>query len=284
MKENYSSAQGSKNMKFGTRGRRMRYDISDILRAWEYDRLNNIRKIRGNNGKEKIQIRLPLGIEQFEVDGRPDGKKPYGKESLLEYFKAKVETYRKKEGTDEGFGLTRETCSELYEEGLLYYYRYVLFFQLRDYERVVRDTQRNIEYFDFVQKYAIEEEDKEALKQYRPYIIRMNAMAKGLANLERNEYEEALAKIEVGIREIETLPDMENATFTYEKGRSLGILKGMAKEVLEKKPISEKEELQKKLQEAIENENYERAAELRDRIHQIEKVQRLNNKKKRKGK
>jgi len=258
----------------------MRYDISDILRAWEYDRLNNVRKIRGNNGKEKIQIRLPLGIEQFEVDGRPDGKKPYGKESLLEYFKAKVETYRKKEGTDVGFGLTRETCSGLYEEGLLYYYRYVLFFQLRDYERVVRDTQRNIEYFDFVQKYAIEEEDREALEQYRPYIIRMNAMAKGLAHVERNEYEEALAKIEKGIREIETLPRMENETFNYEKERSLGILKGMAKEVLEKKPISEKEELQKKLQEAIEKENYERAVELRDRIHQIEKVEWLNNKRK----
>jgi len=261
----------------------MRYDISDILRAWEYDRLNNTRKIRGNNGKEKIQIRLPLGIEQFEVDGRPDGKKPYGKESLLEYFKAKVETYREKEGTDAGFGLTRETCSELYEEGLLYYYRYVLFFQLRDYERVVRDTRRNIEYFDFVQKYAIEEEDREALEQYRPYIIRMNAMAKGLLHLERNEYEEALAKIEEGIREIEALPHMENATFTYEKERSLGILKGMVKEVLEKKPISEKEELQKKLQEAIEKENYERAAELRDRIHRIEKVQGLNNKRRPKG-
>jgi len=262
----------------------MRYDISGILKAWEYDRLNNIRKIKGNDNKEKIQIRLPLGIEQFEVDGRPDGKKPYGKESLLEYFKAKVETYKKKAGTDQGFSLTRETCSELYEEGLLYYYRYVLFFQLRDYEWVVRDTERNIEYFDFVQKYAIEKEDKEALEQYRPYIMRMNAMAKGLAHLERNEYEEALAKIEEGIRKIEALPDMENATFTYEKGRSLGILKGMAKEVLEKKPISEKEELQKKLQEAIEKENYERAAELRDKIHQIEKVDRPNNKRKPNGK
>jgi len=261
----------------------MRYDISEVLRVWEYDRLNNIRKIKGNNGKEKIQIRLPLGIEQFEVDGRPDGKRPYGKESLLEYYKAKVEVYKKRQGTDEGFGLTSEDCSRLYEEGLLYYYRYVLFFQLKDYERVVRDTQRNIEYFDFVKKYTIEEEDKETLEQYRPYIIRMNALGKGLAHLERKEYEEALREIEEGIRAIESLPDMENTTFTYEKTRSLGLLRGMAKEILSERPFSEEEKLQKKLQEAIEEENYERAAQLRDRIRELERTQKVSYKRRYKG-
>ncbi len=249
----------------------MNYDISDVLSSWEYDRLNNIRKIKGNNGKEKIQIRLPLGIEQFEVDGRPDGKKPYGKESLLEYYKGKVEVYKEKRGTDEGFGLTKEDCSRLHEEGLLYYYRYVLFFQLKDYEGVVRDTQRNIEYFDFVKKYAIEEEDKLALEQYRPYIIRMNALAKGLDYLERKDYEEALKKIEEGITSIDSLPDMENATFTFEKGRSLELLRGLAKEIVRERPLSEKEKLQRKLEEAIEEENYERAAELRDRIRELDR-------------
>lgn len=252
----------------------MRDDISELLKAWEYDRLNNIRKIKGKDGKEKIQIRLPLGIEQFEVDGRPDGKRPYGKESLLEYYRTKVEVHKKRRGTDEGFGLTIKDCSRLYEEGLLYYYRYVLFFQLKDYERMVRDTQRNIEYFDFVKKYTIEEEDRVALEQYRPYIIRMNVLGKGLAYLERKEYEEAWKKMEEGIRTIESLPDMENATFTYEKGRSLGILRGMVKEILGKKPLSEKDELQKKLQESIEQENYERAAQLRDIIQKLEGTKR----------
>jgi len=260
----------------------MHYDISDVLRDWEYDRLNNIRKIEGNDGKEKIQIRLPLGIEQFEVDGRPDGKRPHGKESLLEYYRAEVEVYKKRSGSDEGFSLTREDCSKLYEEGLLYYYRYVLFFQLRDYQRVVKDTQRNIEYFDFVKKYAIDEEDRLALEQYRPYIIRMNALGKGLARLERKEYEEALRNIEEGIRVVESLPDMKNATFSFEKERSLILLKGMAKEILERSPLSEKEKLHKKLHEAIEEENYERAAQLRDRINELERMERINPKRKNK--
>ncbi|MCJ7646544.1 UvrB/UvrC motif-containing protein [bacterium] len=262
----------------------MRYDISEVLKSWEYDRINNVRKIRDNDGKEKIQIRLPLGIEQFEIDGRPDGKRPYRKESLLEYYRAKLEVYKKSKGTDEGFGLTREVCSKLYEEGLLYYYRYTLFFQLKDYERLVRDTQRNIEYFDFVSKYTVEEEDKMALEQYRPYIIRMNALGKGLAHIEKREYEEALRRIEEGIRAIDSLPDMENATFAYEKGRSLTLLRGMAKEIVEKRPLSEKEKLQKKLQEAIEEENYERAAQLRDRIHELDRIPKINYKRKCEGK
>ncbi len=262
----------------------MRYDISEVLKAWEYDRLNNIRKIKGKDGKEKIQIRLPLGIEQFEVDGRPDGKRPYGKESLLEYYRTKVEVHKKKKRTDEGFGLTINDCSRLYEEGLLYYYRYVLFFQLKDYERVARDTQRNIEYFDFVKKYAVDKEDKVALEQYRPYIIRMNAMGKGLAQLERKEYEQAWKKMAEGIKAIESLPDMENATFTYEKGRSLGILRGMVKEILRKKPPSEKDKLQKKLQEAIEQENYERAAQLRDIIQKLERTGRASYEKRNRNK
>jgi len=258
----------------------MTYDISDILRDWEYDRLNNIRRIKGNDGKEKIQIRLPLGIEQFEIDGRPDGKRPYGKESLLEYYRSKVQLYEKSRGSDEGFVLTSEDCSKLYEEGLLYYYRYVLFFQLRDYGGVVRDTERNIEYFDFVKKYATDEEDKLALEQYRPYIMRMNALGKGLAHLERKEYEEALRRIEEGIASIESLPDIENETFRYEKERSLGLLRSMVKEILEEKPLSEKEKLQKELHEAIEKENYERAAQLRDRIYELEKAERISRKRK----
>jgi len=262
----------------------MSNDIGEVLRAWPYNRINNIRKIIGDDGKEKIQVRLPLGIEQFEVDGRPDGKRPYGKESLFEYYKSKLEAYEKKNGTDEGFSLTVEDCSRLYEEGLLYYYRYVLFFQIRDYEKVATDTQRNMEYFDFVKRYAIEEEDKVALEQYRPYIIRMNALGKGLSHLEKKEYDNALREIEEGIRVVDSLPDMDNSTFTFEKTRSLTILREMVEEINRSRPVSEKEILQKKLQEAIREENYERAAELRDRLRELEGTESGNYKRRHKRK
>ena len=61
-------------------------DISRVLREWTFDATKvNVRRILGEDGKEKIQLRLDLGVLQMEVDGRPDGKRPFGQESLLDY-------------------------------------------------------------------------------------------------------------------------------------------------------------------------------------------------------
>ena len=36
------------------------------------------RKIVGEDGKEKLQVRLDLGLLQMELNGRPDGERPHG--------------------------------------------------------------------------------------------------------------------------------------------------------------------------------------------------------------
>ena len=69
-------------------------DISRILKSWEYqpDTLI-IRKVAGDDGNEKIQIRINLGILQMEAEGRPDGKTPHNSESLLEYYDSIIEEF-----------------------------------------------------------------------------------------------------------------------------------------------------------------------------------------------
>jgi hypothetical protein len=171
-----------------------------------------------------------------------------------------------KHNTDEGFSLSSSDCASLADEGLLYYYRYVLFFQIQDYVNTIRDTARNIRMFDFVRKYAAAEGDKEALEQYRPYIIRMNAMAKSLWSVKLQEYNEALGYLSEGIETLEGLEDIDNPVFTYEKNRSHKILVDLQKDIEKHKPLSALEKLEKQLDRAVKVENYERAAELRDRI------------------
>ncbi len=249
----------------------MSEDISKILKNWKFDSKRNVRMIVGDDGKERIQVRLPLGIEQCDVDGRPDGKRPHKRKSFLDYYMEKLAKHKNKYGTPKGFTLMAEDCAKLIEEGILYYYRYVLFFQLKDYKRTIRDTNRNIKLFDFVKRYAVREEDKQYLGQYRPYIIRMNSSAKGLIQVEKEKYDDALRKIGDGIREIELLLHMENATFVFERKRSLAILEQMAREIRKMKPLDKKEELKRKLQEAIRTEEYERAAQLRDQLRKIKK-------------
>ena len=243
----------------------MSQDISDILSEWSYDPDDNARIIIGNDGREKIQARLELGLLQMECDGRPDGKKPYGCGSLLDYYIRLLDECVHVNGSDEGFGLNSDVCCELSQEALQYYNRYVIFFQIGDYVRTVRDTERNIKLFDLIKRYAEDEEDRNMLEQYRPYIIRMNCAAKSLFHVSRKEHRQALRHVREGIRTIENLPSMDSSpTFDYEKLRSLKMLRGMEKKILSQTPLSKKEVLARDLKKAIQEERYEDAAKLRD--------------------
>ena len=64
-----------------------------MLRGWKYDEENNVRRFRTKAGREILQVRLPLGIEQYELNGRPDGLKPEGHESWLDMYREQSEVY-----------------------------------------------------------------------------------------------------------------------------------------------------------------------------------------------
>ena len=50
------------------------HDLRRILAGWDYEPHQiTVRKIAGDDGAIKIQMRLPLGVLQMEVSGRPDG-------------------------------------------------------------------------------------------------------------------------------------------------------------------------------------------------------------------
>src|SRR5579875_2926738 len=87
-------------------------DISPVLNDWEYEPGTiNVRKVPGLDGRPKLQMRLDLGLLQMEVTGRPDGRRPHGYESLLDYYEHLLEQHRQKAGKDAGFELTEEQCA-----------------------------------------------------------------------------------------------------------------------------------------------------------------------------
>ena len=73
----------------------MSQDIRPILAGWEFepDRVQ-VRIITGDDGSEKIQMRIDLGLMQMEIAGRPDGERPEGYESLLESYEAAAQRPR----------------------------------------------------------------------------------------------------------------------------------------------------------------------------------------------
>lgn len=245
-------------------------DLRKLLKRWPYDPEKDARVIRGEDGREILQVRTLLGIEQYEMDGRPDGARPHGAESALEFYLGRLEA-AKASGRETEFELSPRECSELFNEGTLYYFRYVRLFQLKEWARTVRDTARNLRAFDFLHRYARREEDQQFLEKWRPYILRVNACAAAMLGIEKGAHDKALRVLNEAVTKIEDLEDMDDETFRFERGRSLGALRELAAQIRKNRPLSELERLEHQLQRAIETQEFERAAQLRDRLRELRK-------------
>ena len=244
-------------------------DLSGLFDEWPFDAADDLRTVRGDDGRELLQVRTPLGIEQYEVDGRPDGRRPHDMESALEFQLARLAEAKAADEETE-FRINAEDCVELFNEGVLYYYRYVRFFQLKDWARTARDTARNLRVFDLVRRYAKRSEDRTQLEQWRPYVVRMNTMARAMMALDNRQHEAALQIVTEAVEGIESLPEMDNPTFQFERDRSLTALHDLAKQIERERPLSDVERLQRELRAAVEAEQFERAAELRDRLRALQ--------------
>jgi hypothetical protein len=177
-------------------------DLRKFLDSWPYDPNNNVRLTRIGNGREIMIVRQPTGLEQYEVEGRPDGQRPYGLESVLEFQLGRLAAARRADAED-AFRLSAADCAELFDEGMLYYYRFVSFFRLKDWFRAERDTARNLRLVDLAKRYAEHEEDRVRLEQWRPDITCMNAVARAMVLLEKGQYDEALQLARHDISSIE---------------------------------------------------------------------------------
>src|ERR1700686_4799132 len=113
----------------------MSFDISALLDEWDYQPGQVVvRKFRGKDGLEKIQLRVDLGLLQMNAEGRPDGKRPFGRDSLLEHYAAQLEKYLATHGGDDtDFRLSAEDCAKLQQEAIQYHHRYICLFQLEDF-------------------------------------------------------------------------------------------------------------------------------------------------------
>ena len=176
----------------------MSFDLSDLLRDWPYEPGQlQVRKIVGSDGREKLQLRLDMGVLQMDMAGRPDGREPHGAESELEF-----QTERAEQGGGD-FELSDDDVAELQAEGVQYYHRYLALFQLGDWAGVIRDTKRNLEMFTFVAKHAPDDDAAWSVQQFRPYVLMMNTRAKANLALEKDDVDAAIALVEKGIAVIE---------------------------------------------------------------------------------
>ncbi|MGA7501439.1 MAG: UvrB/UvrC motif-containing protein [Isosphaeraceae bacterium] len=247
----------------------MSKDITTILAGWDFnpDELQ-VRIIAGDDGRERIQTRVDLGVLQMELAGRPDGQKPHGFESLLDFYEA-----REKSALAAGkeFALDHRDCANLMREGLQYYHRYLSAFHLQKYDLVSRDTERNLRLFAFVVQHAPRQRDKIEFDRYRPYVLVMRARAIGLEALARGDFARALREIDEGISRIRVFLREYHQEDHETDCAELAFLVRWRREVEQERPTDPVERIHQQLELAVSLEDYEEAARLRDQIKQLEK-------------
>lgn len=245
----------------------MTLDINDILSGWPFEPGQVIvRKIAGADGREKIQMRLDLGLLQMETTGRPDGQKPHGQESLLAHYEQLLQRHKQDFGGDEGFELDEKACEMLRAEAVMYYHRYLAMFVLEDFEAVERDTMRNLRVMDLCTAHAAEQSDRYVLEQHRPYVLMMCTRARAQAALRDRRPKRALAAVRKGIEEIRAFSERFGGDLS-EDPPEMTILGALAREIETRVPVDPQARLQTELDSAVAEERYEEAARLRDKLH-----------------
>jgi hypothetical protein len=250
----------------------MDFDISHLLGKWDYQPGQVVvRKFKGKDGQQKIQLRVDLGLLQMNAEGRPDGKQPFGQPSLFDFYQTKLYKHLSaNDGSDEGFKLKTEDCSRLQLEALQYHHRYICLLQLADYPGVIRDAERNLAVFNFVGKHAANEELAWSLKQFQPQLLMILTRARAMQSLESNDYGVAIEQVEQGLEDIRNFYREHSRSEMIDQSGEVQSLESWLGEIRANKPLSAREKLERALSEAVKREDYEKAARVRDALRDLE--------------
>jgi hypothetical protein len=248
----------------------MDFDISHLLEHWDYKPGEVIvRKFKDKGGREKIQLRVDLGLLQMNAEGRPDGKRPFGHASLFDYYQSRLHKHVAANGSADEFKLLAEDCSRLQLETLQYHHRYICLLQLKDYAGVIRDAERNLAVFHFAAKHAHSEDLAWSLQQFQPQLMLILTRARAMQALETDDYNLAIEIVEQGMEDIRAFYREHSRTELIDQGGELASLDTWLHDIRERRPLSARERLEQALSEAVQREDYEKAAEVRDAIRNL---------------
>ena len=172
-------------------------------------------------------------------------------------------------GSGGGFRLGADECRRLREEAAQYYHRYVALFAVEDFDGVVRDTTHALRIADFCARAAERDMDRVALEAHRPYVLMTRARALASQLVRDNEPRAALLAIDRGLEAVRGAYARTGRAEIADESSEVRLLEGMREALTPKLPVSQRSELEQRLRLALDHENYELAAILRDELRTI---------------
>jgi hypothetical protein len=233
-------------------------DIDKLLANWQFRPGQPlVRRISGRDGRPLLQMRVDMGILQLEAEGRPDGERPHGFDTFYDYLVASAF----EEG--EQFELDAGRCVEVDREFYQFYHRRVCWLSLKEYGLAAKDAQHSLKLMDFSSANAPDPKWALMHEQYRPFVVYHRVQAEALAALEQATPQEAVALLDAGLSELETLRRQLAEQRPFDDA-FLDKLRGMRTSIVEQYDLGPT--LAEQLAEAIAAEQYERAAAIRDQL------------------
>ncbi len=233
-------------------------NLDGLIREWEFDPLSlSVRLVKGDDGRDVIQMRVDLGILQMETQGRPDGAKPNGLKSFLDVL-------LEAEKVDSDFEMDEDQCFESDREFVQYYHRRISWLRLQQYHRAVEDADHTLALMDVCRDHSPDEEWTVSHEQYRPFVLFHRTQAAALAALDDKGAEKAVVEINDGLNTIREVFADNDAEDQFDEDEMVERLMQLRDSLKEEYSVGAT--LQERLADAVATEQYELAARLRDEL------------------
>ncbi len=249
----------------------MRRDLDDVIQGWPYDPEPGeilAREIRARDGRTVLQVRIELGVLQLEVAGRPDGLRPHGFTTYLDYLRhcaavrgkgdaARVSTWK----------MSNSQCGEADREFIQFNHRREAWLALRRYDPAIRDADHTLALLDFIQRHGEEDDFIVSHEQLRGPVLFHRTQALTILALENRRYEDAIDMLREGVERISA--HQQGWWDQSDLGESpnpalIDHLLNFEQQIRENYRVEKT--LREQLDDAVAREDYEQAARLRDRI------------------
>ena len=149
---------------------------------------------------------------EYELRGRPDGDRPYGTESLLDYHLSR----------DRGdpVALEEDDLTALQEESWQYYVRRNFAFLMGDFAQARDDAEHNLGIGSLVARSQVPDARQWSYLKWYPWIERDRAIAQALWDLRHQDTEHAATELYRAQRSIEHFGEQHAAQYREEEGEA----------------------------------------------------------------
>jgi hypothetical protein len=237
--------------------------LDDLIQEWEFNpHTLNVRMVKGKDGRDVIQMRVDMGVLQLETTGRPDGSLVEGHPSYLEYLQE-----LRLESPD--LVLDEDQCMEVDREFMQFYHRRICWLRLQYYSRAVMDADHTLLLMDLSEQVSPDEEWTRSHEQYRPFVLFHRTQASALAALEQEQSgEDAVQAVNSGLETLRAFFAKHEAEDQFDEDELVVRLVELREALRSEYEVGQT--LREKLTAAVEQEQYELAAKLRDELNRRE--------------